>query len=372
MHELLPKLSQWFTSGERFGLVTVVNTFSSAPRPPGAAMAVSAAHGVVGSVSGGCVESAAYDLAHEAIATGTPMLRRFGISDDDAFAVGLTCGGIIDLFVEPVDASSFPDFPLLVDAAAHEMPIAVATFLEGPGPVGAHRIITAEETTGTFGDDRLDASVTEAGQGLLDIGETRTTYFGPSGERMRRDVTVFIHSFAPPPRMVVFGAIDFAGAVVKIGKYLGYHVTLCDARPIFATRARFPDADEIVVDWPHRYLEANPPDERTVLCVLTHDPKFDVPLLAQALPSPAAYIGAMGSRRTHQRRLTELREHGVTEQDLARLHSPIGLDLGGRTPEETAISIAAQIITCRNQASARPLSATRGPIHCREAATTSR
>ncbi|MEE4598075.1 XdhC/CoxI family protein [Streptomyces sp. DSM 41524] len=363
VHELLPELSQWFISGERFALVTVVNTFSSAPRPPGAAMAVSATHGVIGSVSGGCVESAAYDLAQETIASGVPVLRRFGVSDDDAFAVGLTCGGIIDLFVEPVDASSFPQFQALADATTRRDPVAVATYLEGPGPVGAHRLITAKDAVGTFGDDELDASVTEAGQGLLEIGETRTVYFGPRGERMRGDVAVFVRSFAQPPRMVVFGAIDFAAAVVRIGKYLGYYVTLCDARPVFATRARFPDADEIVVDWPHTYLEANPPDERTVLCVLTHDPKFDAPLLAQALPGPAAYVGAMGSRRTHQLRLADLRERGVTEEQLARLHSPVGLDLGGRTPEETAISIAAQIIACRNGASARPLSATHGSIH---------
>ncbi|MET7542242.1 XdhC/CoxI family protein [Streptomyces sp. NPDC005507] len=369
MYELLPQLSAWFAGGERFALVTVVNTFSSAPRPPGAAMAVSASGEVVGSVSGGCVESAAYDLAQEAIATGLPALHRFGVSDDDAFAVGLTCGGIIDLFVEPVDAASFPQFAALAEAAARQEPVAVATCLEGPGTVGAHRLLTPGNTAGTFGDPGLDASVTEAGRGLLDAGETRTVYFGAHGERMGDVVAVFVRSFAPPPRMVVFGAIDFAAAVVRVGKYLGYHVTLCDARPVFATKARFPDADEVVVDWPHRYLRDNPPDDRTVLCVLTHDPKFDVPLLVEALTGQAAYVGAMGSRRTHEQRLTALRERGLTAPKLARLHSPIGLDLGGRTPEETAISIAAQIIAVRNGATTRPLSATRGPIHRRAVAS---
>ncbi len=163
--------------------------------------------------------------------------------------------------------------------------------------------------------------------------------------------------------MIVFGAIDFASALVRAGKFLGYHVTVCDARPVFATKARFPDADELVVDWPHRYLAATGVDARTVLCVLTHDAKFDIPLLEAALRLPVAYVGAMGSRRTHLERNDRLRDAGVTEPELARLHSPIGLDLGARTPEETALSIAAEIVADRRGGSGVPLTGAHTPIH---------
>ena len=172
-----------------------------------------------------------------------------------------------------------------------------------------------------------------------------------------------MHSFAPPPRMVVFGAIDFAAAVASIGKYLGYHVTVCDARPVFATPARFPGADEVVVDWPHRFLQRTAVDERTVICVLTHDPKFDVPVLEVALRTPAAYVGAMGSRRTHEDRLERLRAVGLTDAELARLRSPIGLDLGARTPEETAVSVAAELIQLRWGGSGQALTSIAGRIH---------
>ena len=174
---------------------------------------------------------------------------------------------------------------------------------------------------------------------------------------------MFVHSFAPPPRMLVFGAIDFAAAVARAGKFLGYRVTVCDARGIFATPARFPEADEVVVEWPHRFLARTPVDARTVICVLTHDPKFDVPVLEVALRTPAGYIGAMGSRRTHEDRLARLREAGLAEEELARLRSPIGLDLGARTPEETAVSVAAELIQLRWGGSGMPLTTTSGRIH---------
>jgi xanthine dehydrogenase accessory factor len=174
---------------------------------------------------------------------------------------------------------------------------------------------------------------------------------------------VFISSFAPRPRMFVFGAIDYAAAVARIGHFLGYHVTVCDARATFATSKRFPDADEVIVDWPHRFLQRVTVDQRSAICVLTHDPKFDVPLLEVALRSPASYIGAMGSRRTHDERLERLRERGLRDHELARLRSPIGLDLGARTPEETAVSVAAELIAQRWGGSGNPLSGTSGRIH---------
>jgi xanthine dehydrogenase accessory factor len=365
VRDILDPIATWWDANETFGLATVVQTFSSAPREPGAAMAVSATGQVVGSVSGGCVEGAVYELATEVTASGQPVLRRYGISDNDAFAVGLTCGGIIDIFVEPASQERFRALGEIADAVRSGTPVAVATIIEGPGEIGSRRIIwEGERSDGTLGaGDRLDEAVDDDARGMLAQGLTGVRRYGPDGERRRDELAVFVQSFAPAPRMLVFGAIDFAAAVAKAGKFLGYRVTVCDARPVFATASRFPEADEVITDWPHRYLSGISTDERTVICVLTHDPKFDVPLLEVALRRPAAYIGAMGSRRTHEDRIDRLREAGVTEAELERLRSPIGLDLGARTPEETAIAIAAELIQLRWGGTGRPLTATSGRIH---------
>ncbi len=373
MRDILDPITKWWDSGETFGLATVVRTFRSAPREPGAALAVSEDGEVIGSVSGGCVEGAVYELAREVCETGQPVLQTYGVSDDDALAVGLTCGGILHIFVEPVDAVVFPELGDVAASIAAGEPVAVATVIEGPGRVGARRVIfaAAEPTPacwhgarGTLGaGDRLDQAVDDDVRGMLAQGLTGVRRYGAHGERRGDDLAVFVHSFAPPPRMLVFGAIDFAAAVARAGKFLGYRVTVCDARQVFATPARFPEADEVVVDWPHRYLASAPVDERTVICVLTHDPKFDVPLLEVALRTSAGYIGAMGSRRTHEDRLARLREAGLSAAELARLRSPIGLDLGARTPEETAVSVAAELIQLRWGGSGQPLTATSGRIH---------
>ena len=214
----------------------------------------------------------------------------------------------------------------------------------------------------------MDDAVHDDALGLLAQGHNATLTYGPDGERRGEGMRVFVWAFAPKPRMLVFGAIDFAAAVARVGAFLGYHVTVCDARPVFATHSRFPEADEVVVDWPHRYLaaeaEAGRVDARTVITVLTHDPKFDVPLLEVALRLPdVAYIGAMGSRRTHEDREQRLKEAGLSAEDIERLSSPIGLDLGARTPEETAVSIAAEIISRRWGGSGNRLADTGGRIH---------
>ena len=369
MRDILEPVLKWWTSGETVGLATVVRTFSSAPREPGAALAVSAGGEVVGSVSGGCVEGATYELATSVMASGQPVLQRYGISDDDAFSVGLTCGGIIDIFVEPVDKERFAELAEVAAAVQAGEPVAIATVIDGPGRTGARRIIwpatrTPDAAKGTLGSgDRLDQAVDDDARGMLAQGVTGVRRYGAEGERRLDDLGVFVQSFAPPPRMLVFGAIDFAAAVARAGKFLGYRVTVCDARPVFATAARFPEADEVITEWPHRYLSRITVDERTVICVLTHDPKFDVPLLEVALRTPAAYIGAMGSRRTHDDRLARLREAGLTEAELARLRSPIGLDLGARTPEETAVAIAAELIQLRWGGTGKPLTLTSGRIH---------
>ncbi len=374
MRDVLPELMAWWEAGDTVGVGTVVATFRSAPRPPGASILVGPDDSAVGSVSGGCVEGAVYELAQSVVASGTPVLERYGVSDDDAFAVGLTCGGILDVFVERISRETFPDLDQVAADIEAGRPVALATVIEHPDDtwVGRRLVVRPDaDAVGSLGSARADGAVHDDALGLLAAGTNATLTYGPDGERMDEGMRVFVWGFAPKPRMLVFGAIDFAAAVARVGSFLGYHVTVCDARPIFATRSRFPEADEVVVDWPHRYLEAEVAagriDRRTVLAVLTHDPKFDVPLLEVALrldeESRPGFIGAMGSRRTHDERLVRLGEAGLTDDELDLLSSPIGLDLGARTPEETAVSIAAEIIAHRWGGSGERLSITRGRIH---------
>lgn len=298
MRDLAPALLSW----DRFAVASVVGVRGSAPRPVGTAMAVGPSGEVIGSVSGGCVEAEVYDLACTVLETGVSELATFGYSDDTAFAVGLTCGGSLDVLVQR-------DSPPLRAA--------------------------------------LQASVDGHPVSVLFSAEGRT----------------FVESWMPPPRLLVFGAIDHAAAVAEIGRFLGYHVTVCDARPIFATPERFPAAHSVVVDWPHRYLASTHTDASTAVVVLTHDPKFDIPVLREALSRPLAFVGALGSRRTHLERLERLRAEGVPDSSLARLRSPIGLDLGGRSPAETAVSIAAELVAVRHGGSGLPLSVLSTPIH---------
>jgi xanthine dehydrogenase accessory factor len=373
MRDVLTELMEAWRSDEVVGVGTVVATQRSAPRPPGAAMLVMADGSAVGSVSGGCVEGAVYELAETVVADGTPTLQRFGFSDEQAFAVGLTCGGIIDIFVEPVSALTFPELDRIAEDVSDGRPVAIATVIEHPDPawVGRRLVVRPDEVEGTLGLERADAAVVDDTRGLLAAGASQVVTYGPEGERMDTGMRVFVSSFQPPARMIVFGAIDFAAAVARQGKLLGYDVTVCDARPVFATRARFPDADDVVVSWPHHYLqreiEADRIDGRTVICVLTHDPKFDVPVIDLALrlegANQPAFVGAMGSRKTHDDRLVRLREAGLTDEHLARLSSPIGLDLGGRTPEETAVSVAAEIVALRWGGSGDRLTETTDRVH---------
>ncbi|MEO2104847.1 MAG: XdhC/CoxI family protein [Actinomycetota bacterium] len=360
MRDILTTLASWHDAGVPAAIATVVETQISAPRDPGAAMAVNADGVVVGSVSGGCVEGAVVEQCQEVLAGGPARQVTYGVSDDEAVAVGLTCGGEISLFVEPFAIPGFAEVRRMIEDGRG---VAIGTVVDGPGNVGSKLVVTEDAQDGDLGSEGLAVAVSSDARGMLAQGRTGRRSYGADGERRVDDVTVFVQSFQPPPRMYVFGAIDFAAAVARIGKFLGYHVTVCDARRVFATRARFPDADEVVVQWPHRFLPTAPVDPRTVLCVLTHDPKFDVPLLEVALRTDAGYIGAMGSRRTHADRLDRLRDLGLTEEELGRLRSPVGLDLGARTPEETAVSIAAEIVQLRWGGSGQPLTRTSGRIH---------
>lgn len=360
--DLRDELVAWRKAGTRFALATVVRTWKSAPRPAGAVMAVAENGKVSGSVSGGCVEGAVYELAQEVLESATPKLATFGVSDGDAFAVGLTCGGMLDIFIEPVDDHTYPMFDEVLARIGDEQSVAIATVVR-PGPnSGRHMLVDHRSVDGSLGSGDDDEAARFAARAML----TKTavdTIAGDTVVQGRPELSVFVQSYAPARRMIVFGAIDFAGAVSRIGKFLGYRVTVCDARPIFATPERFPLADEVVVDWPHRYLSSQEVDEETVLCVLTHDPKFDIPLLKVALETPAGYIGAMGSRRTHAERVARLRAEGLPEHLISRVRSPIGLNLGGRTPEETAVSIAAEIISAATGCEAQPLSTLETPIH---------
>ncbi|MFG3027303.1 XdhC family protein [Streptomyces sp. NPDC048253] len=433
MLDIAEELNRWVEQGRDFAVATVVAVGGSAPRRPGAALAVDADGTAIGSVSGGCVEGAVYELCRQALEDGESVLERFGYSDDDAFAVGLTCGGIIDILVTPVRVGDRvrPVIAAGLAAAASGGATALARIVTGPADLVGRALVVRRRGTdedgsrmsashdsgfqgsasydsgfrsgtsydsgfqgsasydsgfqgsasydsgfrdstsydsgyyeGGFGaHPELDRTVAAEAGAFLDAGRTGTLEIGEQGSRCGAPLTVLVESSVPPPRMIVFGAIDFASALVRVGKFLNYRVTVCDARPVFATEARFPEADEIVVEWPHRYLERTEVDARTVLCVLTHDAKFDVPLLRLALRLPVAYVGAMGSRRTHLDRNARLREVGVTELELARLRSPIGLDLGARTPEETALSIAAEIVADRRGGSGVSLTGAHTPIH---------
>lgn len=349
MRDILPDLAAWQARGTRFATGSVVRTWNSAPRGAGATMGVSERGEVVGSISGGCVEGAVYAVAEEVLATGIPQLLRYGVSDADAFEAGLTCGGTLEIFVQPAKGG-FVDLSSLVADVSNAQPTAVITQVKhsSGGPrvprVGHQVVLGPEGLRGSFGDPRLNHTVCDSARALLERATDGVIECGDDGTACREDNLFLVQTFAPAPRMIVFGAIDFARAVTKVGKFLNYRVTVCDARSTFATPARFPEADEVVVRWPHEYLRETEVDSRTVICVLTHDEKFDIPVLEAALREQVAYVGAMGSRRTHAHRLAALRERGVTDTELDHLHSPIGLDLGARTPEETAISVAAEII----------------------------
>ncbi|WP_438804538.1 XdhC family protein [Nocardia alni] len=557
MRELAVPLARWHAAATPYALATIIGVTGSAPRPVGATMAVNSAGEVAGSLSGGCVEGAVYELCRQALESGTTILETFGYTSADAddFEVGLTCGGRIEVLVHPVRQPQFA----IIEAALHtHNPVALvrdvltgamrivgadarnavpegsavlegtavlegsavlegtavlegsavlegtavlegsavlegtavlegSAVLEGAavlestavleesaatgcraalgGGVGVSRTAATEEAAGVgspgavvdcgaagdqgdvrvertgvawdggvakdqdgvgsrcVGEDRgavndgvsvrvegtapaggaargrvgrPDAGVAQGADVVLGEGPVRHTVavtdggveyqfgagpgddaiavqaramleLGQNGLRVvgcgPEEVTVFVQSFAPPPRMIIFGATDFAAALCRIGRLLGYRVTVCDARPAFLDATRMPDADEIVVAWPHRYLEGTQVDSRTVVCVLTHDPKFDIPVLTMALRLPVAYVGALGARRADVERRTRLLEAGVSEDELSRLRSPIGLHLGGRTPEETAVAIGAEIVAARHGGSAEPLSRTDRPIH---------
>jgi xanthine dehydrogenase accessory factor len=376
--------------GQRLAVATVTRVLGSAPRTLGTSMAVTDTGAVIGSISGGCVEGDLYEAATEVLASGGARVTEYGVSDDDAFAAGLSCGGTLEVFLTELAPAGHPDaVPVVVldqlRAAAAGRAAGLAVIVAGPG---AGTILTlAEDSSGP----QHDGAAAGSASGVAAIAAAPTDGRGDaepldddSARRIRAELAariiggrtvlgtvdcagaearvLFLVS-APPPRFIIFGAVDFAAALSDAARLLGYRVTVCDARAVFATRERFPSAAEVVVSWPSDYLAGTGTDARTVLCVLTHDEKFDIPLLEAALRLDVAYVGAMGSRRTHERRMLRLREAGLGAAELDRLHSPIGLDLGASTPEETAVSILAEVLAARTGGTGAPLSGTRGPIH---------
>jgi xanthine dehydrogenase accessory factor len=301
-------------------------------------MAVSAAGEVAGSVTGGCVEPAVYLQAGEVLGGAGPRVATFGYVDDEAFEVGLPCGGTVHVFIEEMRADLIIE---VADAVRAERPVAYLTTIAGDA-LGHPRVVGREGEPG----DAAEA----AARRLLTLGRSSAVEVG--GER------VFVSSIVPRPAMYVVGAIDFAAALATVGRLLGYRVTVCDPRSVFVTPERFPDADELVVEWPHELLARAPIDERAAICVLTHDERFDVPALRAALRTSARFIGAMGSRRTTERRRGRLLAEGVSEADLERIHAPIGLPIGSTTPEEVAVAIGAQIVEVANRSA--PAAATAG------------
>jgi xanthine dehydrogenase accessory factor len=324
MRDVLSTLARWVAEGQEVVVATVIERQGSAPRDPGASLAVNERGEVAGSVTGGCVEPAVIREAQEVLAGGAARIVRYGIADDEAFDVGLSCGGTVAILIFALDPALVAP---VAEAVASDRPVALAMPLGDA--IGEQRLVRSEA--------ELADSVDFAARALLDTGDSAVVQTD-AGE------LVFVESFAPRPAMYVFGAVDHAAALVTVGKFLGYRVTVCDARALFVTEERFPDADELVVDWPDRFLERSPVDARTAICVLTHDTKFDVPALKAALATPARYIGAMGTVKTRDEREERLRAEGVGEADLARIHAPIGLSIGARTPEEVAIAVAAQLI----------------------------
>jgi xanthine dehydrogenase accessory factor len=356
--ELLETIRGWQQEGQAVALATLVEVERSAPRDPGAVFAVSGDGRLAGSVSGGCVEAALFEEATAVLCDGHARIVTYGLSDADAQAVGLTCGGTLRIALDLLD----PIFCERLEVRRGDL-LAMVLRLDNRN-AGARLAIFSDATFGTLGGPALDAALAEE---IREGGTSREPHlrtFGEAGEP-HGDVEVFVTRVALPPDMYVFGAIDFAHAMVRIGHFLGYRVTVCDARPAFATAQRFPDADRLVAAWPHEFLANAPTDERTAIVALTHDEKFDIPLLLAALRSRAGYVGAMGSRRTHARRVELLHEAGAGDAEIARICAPIGLDLGARTPEETAIAIAGEIIAQRHRRSGGRLTGGAGPLRGR-------
>jgi xanthine dehydrogenase accessory factor len=356
----------WQREGRRFAQALLVEVEGSAPLPVGAMMLIDESGTIEGSITGGCVEGAVVEEA-EAILDGRSeaKLLRYGISDELAGTVGLMCGGIVHIFVCALDDRTGAVEAAALQAHAEGRPAAIATLVDGE-TAGARLAIIDGEATGELGrTELLDRNVTREAQGLLEEGKTTVRRFGSDGATLGDELRVHIRSFAPPPRMFIIGAIDFSAALAPFAAQIGYEVTIADARDRFARSPRFSAAATVAIGWPQEVLDGVDLGPRDAVLVFTHDPKFDEPALLAALQTDAGYIGALGSRQTAADREARLRRAGAGDADIARIHSPCGLDIGSRTAEETAVSVLAEIISSRAHRRATPLRETTGRIHGR-------
>jgi xanthine dehydrogenase accessory factor len=352
----------WLDEGRRVVAATLVEAVGSAPLDPGAEMLVDDSGRIEGSVTGGCIEGALVEEAQGVLAGAPPRVATYGISDQQAADVGLMCGGTVRVFVHELAGTQRAALAATGEAVDEGRPVALTTLLDGPG-AGAQMVVTADGTVGSLGvAELLDRSVAREARGFLDEGRSAIRRYSRKGEVMGSDIGVSIHAFARPPSMVVFGAIDFSAALAKLAGEIGYQVTIVDAREAFLQSPRFSENAEVVVDWPDRYLASRELGARDAVLVFTHDPKFDEPALIAALESGAGYVGALGSRRTKADREERLRARGVAEEDLARINSPCGLDLGARTPAETAIAVLGEILALRAGRQGGRLADASGPI----------
>ncbi|WCB94937.1 hypothetical protein DSM104299_03677 [Baekduia alba] len=354
--------SKWLAAGVRTVASTLIDADGSAPFEVGATMLVDEAGRIEGSVTGGCVEGALFEEAQSVLAGGGPRVRTYGVSDDQAVSVGLTCGGTVHVFVRELPPPSAEVLQRAATAIGHGRDVAVMSVVEG-AQVGATAALVDGELLGTLGQgERLDETVARDARGAVDHASSMLRRYGSSGDIMGRETAVFIEPFSTPPKLIIFGAIDYAIAVAALGKQLGYHVTICDARQAFAASERLGVADEVAVSWPDEHLRDQRLTRRDVVLVFTHDPKFDEPALRSALATDAGYIGALGSRRTHRDRVERLLAAGVPQAAIDRIAAPCGLDIGARTPEETAVSILAEVIASGSGRQGPSLSTTTGSI----------
>jgi xanthine dehydrogenase accessory factor len=338
MRDVMPEIDRWQAAGESVALATVVETWGSAPRLPGAKMAVITSGAIAGSVSGGCVEGAVVAAALETLRTGAPRLLHFGVADETAWAVGLACGGSIDVFVAPLEAGVY--------AAQHEALLADRAFAVATVIAGSHDLLGRKLMLGADGSragslgSALDTAVEAAVRLALAEGSSRRDTLPP--------VEIFVEVVLPAPTLVMVGGVHIAVALTTLARSLGYRTIVVDPRRGFGNEARFPHADRLISDWPDDALAALGLNASAAVAMLTHDPKLDDPALRVALRSPAFYVGALGSKKTQQRRRQRLLEAGLSQEHLDRLRAPIGLDLGGRSPEEIALAVMAEIVAARN------------------------
>jgi xanthine dehydrogenase accessory factor len=341
MKDLLTELELWQSQGEEVALATVVQVSRSAPRPPGARLGVTRSGRLTGSVSGGCVEADVFERAMQVLDSGQAFLASYGISDELGFQVGLSCGGSIDVLIEPFALGE--ELAALGQAQEQQQAAVYATALAPPSILGRKlTLVTGQEPVGSISPG-LDSYIVQEAELLMQAGGTRVVAIpGDQGE-----ARVFLEAFLPPPGLVIIGATHTAISMARIASEVGFQVTVIDARSVLATEDRFPNVHRLIRAWPDEAMAGLPLGSQSSVVVLTHDPKFDIPALACALRASAGYIGALGSRVTHQQRKAQLLEQGFSEADLERIRAPIGLDIGARTPAELAVAILAEVLAVR-------------------------